>query len=137
MSDRTKRTDKADRNTLLDYLQRRNESQLEELRLRLGVDKFHLRWSGVTLNQQAIDLIEYLEQQEAGLQRLQELLERDKSDVPIPECPYRGLFAFQEEHAEFFFGRSTFINDLVQAVKIKPLVAVVGASGSGSSYGIG
>ncbi|MGB7440069.1 MAG: AAA family ATPase [Coleofasciculaceae cyanobacterium] len=123
-----------DRNTLLDHLQKRNESQLEELRLRLGVDKFHLRGSGVTLNQQVIDLIEYLNQQEQGLQRLQELLELEKSAKnSLPECPYQGLFAFQEEQAKFFFGRSKFINDLVQAVRTKPLVAVVGASGSGKS----
>ena len=122
------------RNTLLDCLQKRNESQLEELRLRLGVDKFHLRGSGVTLNQQVIDLIEYLDQQEQGLQRLQELLELEKSAKnSLPECPYQGLFAFQEEQAKFFFGRSEFINDLVQAVRKQPLVAVVGASGSGKS----
>lgn len=135
-----------DRNILLDRLQKLNESQIEELRLRLSVDKFHLRWSGVTLNQKVIDLIEYLAQQEQGLQDLQDLLEQDgivETDS-IPTCPYRGLLAFQEKHAEFFFGRDAFINDvvedgavvrqgLVQAVKTKPLVAVVGASGSGKS----
>ena len=51
----------------------------------------------------------------------------------LPVCPYRGLFAFQEEHAEFFCGRDLFIQELVRAVEIKPLVAVVGASGSGKS----
>jgi uncharacterized protein YjbI with pentapeptide repeats len=49
------------------------------------------------------------------------------------DCPYRGLFAFQEEHVEFFFGRDIFTQGLVQAVQTKPLVAVVGASGSGKS----
>ncbi|MBW4474462.1 MAG: ATP-binding protein [Stenomitos rutilans HA7619-LM2] len=62
----------------------------------------------------------------------------------MPPCPYQGLSAFQEENAEFFFGREAFIEDvvredggvrqgLVNAVKTKPLVAVVGASGSGKS----
>ncbi|KAM3108453.1 nSTAND1 domain-containing NTPase [Phormidesmis sp. 146-33] len=62
----------------------------------------------------------------------------------MPSCPYQGLSAFQEENAEFFFGREAFIEDvvredggvrqgLVSAVKTKPLVAVVGASGSGKS----
>lgn len=62
----------------------------------------------------------------------------------IPSCPYQGLSAFQEENAEFFFGREAFIEDvvreeggvrqgLVNAVKTKSLVAVVGASGSGKS----
>jgi len=51
----------------------------------------------------------------------------------IPLCPYRGLFAFQEEDAHLFFGREEFTRDLVAAVKRKPLVAVVGSSGSGKS----
>ncbi|XQQ05672.1 MAG: ATP-binding protein [Leptolyngbya sp. IPPAS B-1204] len=51
----------------------------------------------------------------------------------LPDCPYRGLFAFHEEHVEFFFGRDVFTESLVQAVETKPLVAVVGASGSGKS----
>ncbi|MEC4814157.1 MAG: hypothetical protein SAK29_12910, partial [Scytonema sp. PMC 1069.18] len=51
----------------------------------------------------------------------------------IPPCPYRGLFAFGEEDAHLFFGREEFTQKLVKAVKRKPLVAVVGASGSGKS----
>jgi WD40 repeat protein/energy-coupling factor transporter ATP-binding protein EcfA2 len=51
-------------------------------------------------------------------------------DLP---CPYRGLFAFQEKDARFFFGREHFIERLVTAVERKPLVAVIGASGSGKS----
>ncbi|NER32491.1 MAG: AAA family ATPase [Oscillatoria sp. SIO1A7] len=53
--------------------------------------------------------------------------------APVPDCPYRGLFAFQEEDAEFFFGREQFIEDLVADVRAKPLVAVIGPSGSGKS----
>lgn len=51
----------------------------------------------------------------------------------LPESPYQGLSAFKEEDAPFFFGREKCINELVAAVKRKPLVAVVGASGSGKS----
>jgi WD40 repeat protein len=51
----------------------------------------------------------------------------------IPPCPYRGLFAFREEDAHLFFGREQLTWDLVAAVKRKPLVAVVGPSGSGKS----
>ncbi len=51
----------------------------------------------------------------------------------IPPCPYRGLFAFREEDAHLFFGREKFTEDLVAAVTTKPLVAVVGSSGSGKS----
>jgi len=61
------------------------------------------------------------------------------ADVPetslehIPPNPYRGLSAFGEEDAEFFFGRDTFIEQLLAAVLKKPLVPVIGRSGSGKS----
>ena len=48
--------------------------------------------------------------------------------------PYRGLLAFREQDAPFFFGRETFIDRLVAAVEGEaPLVAVIGPSGSGKS----
>ncbi|MGF1524850.1 MAG: CHAT domain-containing protein [Leptolyngbyaceae cyanobacterium] len=50
-----------------------------------------------------------------------------------PPCPYRGLFAFQEKDARFFFGREQVTLTLLAAVKQKSLVAVIGASGSGKS----
>ena len=48
-------------------------------------------------------------------------------------CPYRGLFAFQEDDAPLFFGRERVIQTLVRAVNRQSLVAIVGASGSGKS----
>jgi type II secretory pathway predicted ATPase ExeA len=48
-------------------------------------------------------------------------------------CPYRGLLHFREEDAPFFFGRESAIDELSKAVARIPLVAVVGASGSGKS----
>ncbi|WP_019503834.1 CHAT domain-containing protein [Pleurocapsa sp. PCC 7319] len=51
----------------------------------------------------------------------------------IPPCPYRGLSAFREEDAHLFCGREEFTANLLKEVKSKPLVAVVGASGSGKS----
>ncbi|MDJ0619727.1 MAG: CHAT domain-containing protein [Calothrix sp. MO_192.B10] len=48
-------------------------------------------------------------------------------------CPYRGLYAFREQDAHLFFGREEFTQNLVAAVRKKPLVAVVGPSGSGKS----
>ena len=51
----------------------------------------------------------------------------------IPPCPYRGLFAFREDDAKFFFGREKFTEQLLSAVKRQRLVAVIGASGSGKS----
>jgi hypothetical protein len=56
-----------------------------------------------------------------------------RAEQPIPECPYQGLSAFREEHEQFFFGREAFTGQLVAAVKRKPLVAVIGSSGSGKS----
>ena len=47
--------------------------------------------------------------------------------------PYRGLFAFQEQDAPFFFGREAFTELLVESAHRQPMVAVVGPSGSGKS----
>lgn len=49
--------------------------------------------------------------------------------------PYRGLKFFDEADAPFFFGRETFVNDLVQRLteQCKNFVAVIGPSGSGKS----
>ncbi|HWT01986.1 MAG TPA: TIR domain-containing protein [Pyrinomonadaceae bacterium] len=48
-------------------------------------------------------------------------------------CPYRGLQAFDEEHAELFFGREGDIQRLVEKLKTTRFLAVLGASGSGKS----
>ena len=53
--------------------------------------------------------------------------------ISIPPCPYLGLAAFREDNAAYFFGRETFTNRLWQGVHHKPLVAVIGPSGSGKS----
>src|SRR5512139_1898865 len=48
----------------------------------------------------------------------------------VGACPYRGLSAFQEADAQFYFGRETFIDALERAVSTRKLVAViVGSSG--------
>ncbi|MBW4626739.1 MAG: pentapeptide repeat-containing protein [Brasilonema octagenarum HA4186-MV1] len=51
----------------------------------------------------------------------------------IPPNPYLGLSAFDEKDAAFFFGRETFTEELFQMTHQQPLVAVIGASGSGKS----
>jgi WD40 repeat protein/class 3 adenylate cyclase len=49
-------------------------------------------------------------------------------------CPYRGLAAFRESDAQFYFGREAFIDALEQTIKSKKFVAVIlGSSGSGKS----
>ncbi|MHB8645163.1 MAG: nSTAND1 domain-containing NTPase [Thermomicrobiales bacterium] len=48
-------------------------------------------------------------------------------------CPYQGLEAFDEESAEYYFGREADIQRLVEKLKGGRFLAVVGASGSGKS----
>ena len=48
-------------------------------------------------------------------------------------CPYKGLDVFEEEDAEFFFGRERLVEDLVSRVKQSRTVFVIGPSGSGKS----
>jgi DNA-binding SARP family transcriptional activator/tRNA A-37 threonylcarbamoyl transferase component Bud32 len=47
--------------------------------------------------------------------------------------PYRGLSSFDEADAERFHGRDAVVDELVAAVETRPMVVVVGASGSGKS----
>ncbi|QWF82443.1 nSTAND1 domain-containing NTPase [Amycolatopsis sp. CA-230715] len=47
--------------------------------------------------------------------------------------PYRGLEPFDERHADFFFGREDDLQRLSDAVARRPLVAVMGHSGTGKS----
>ena len=52
----------------------------------------------------------------------------------VGESPYRGLAAFREADAPFFFGREEFTNRLETAVRQSSMVAViVGSSGTGKS----
>ena len=48
-------------------------------------------------------------------------------------CPYRGLHAFREEDARFFFGREVFSERLLGASSTDPMTAVIGPSGSGNA----
>ena len=49
------------------------------------------------------------------------------------QCPYRGLFHFGPDDAEFFFGREVFVEELFAATQIRNFIPVLGASGSGKS----
>lgn len=53
--------------------------------------------------------------------------------LPVTECPYRGLLAFEPEDREFFFGREQVVQELLGVLAPGRLLAVVGASGSGKS----
>jgi len=49
-------------------------------------------------------------------------------------CPYHDLLPFQEEDANFFFGRKALVDELVEQLRLNPhFLAVVGSSGSGKS----
>jgi WD40 repeat protein/DNA-binding SARP family transcriptional activator len=59
---------------------------------------------------------------------------RVRTGQSVGPCPYRGLLAFGEADAPFFFGRDAFVDRLHHAITLPPhIVAVVGASGSGKS----
>lgn len=47
--------------------------------------------------------------------------------------PYRGLNKFYPEHSEWFFGRESEIQQLLEGIKQNDFLAVLGASGSGKS----
>ncbi|OUL36678.1 hypothetical protein BV372_06145 [Nostoc sp. T09] len=56
-----------------------------------------------------------------------------KAALDLKICPYRGLRAFAEEDAQYFFGRESLTQHLISQIAHKSFLAVVGASGSGKS----
>jgi tRNA A-37 threonylcarbamoyl transferase component Bud32 len=50
---------------------------------------------------------------------------------PIAENPYRGLRAFDAEHAAVFFGRQGEVTDILSRLAAEPWIVVAGRSGSG------
>ena len=56
----------------------------------------------------------------------------DVGDENLP-CPYRGLFHFGPDNAEYFFGRELFVEELFVATQSRNFIPVLGASGSGKS----
>ncbi|AFZ15246.1 WD-40 repeat-containing protein [Crinalium epipsammum PCC 9333] len=57
----------------------------------------------------------------------------DKEGLDLGICPYKGLRAFGEEDAQYFYGRENLTQQLINQVAHKSFLAVVGASGSGKS----
>ena len=51
-------------------------------------------------------------------------------------CPYMGLQSFKEGSAEYFYGRETLVQKLINQISHKTSIAVVGASGSGKSSAV-
>jgi energy-coupling factor transporter ATP-binding protein EcfA2 len=54
------------------------------------------------------------------------------ADDNLP-CPYRGLFHFSPNDAEFFFGREVCTKEVFAATQTRNFIPVLGASGSGKS----
>ena len=60
----------------------------------------------------------------------------DRSSLDLGICPYMGLKAFDEDSAEYFYGREPLVQKLLNQIDRKLSVAVVGASGSGKSSAV-
>ncbi|RKH03078.1 serine/threonine-protein kinase PknK [Corallococcus sp. CA053C] len=58
---------------------------------------------------------------------------RFSRELRVDESPYAGLSSFQEADADRFFGRTREIAALVNRINDRPLLAVVGPSGTGKS----
>ena len=56
----------------------------------------------------------------------------DAADENLP-CPYRSLFHFGPDDAEYFFGREIFVEELCKATQTRNFISLLGASGSGKS----
>jgi WD40 repeat protein/uncharacterized caspase-like protein len=54
-------------------------------------------------------------------------------ELDLGLCPYMGLRAFAEENAQYFYGRESLTQTLVDELRHRSCLAVVGASGSGKS----
>ncbi len=52
---------------------------------------------------------------------------------PTTVCPFRGLQAFGSDDAQWFFGRERLVAEVVARLVTRPVLCLVGASGSGKS----
>jgi len=66
-------------------------------------------------------------------QHVKALPEPDGEADASLSCPYRSLFHFGPGDAEYFFGRESFVETLVQAIQTRNFIPLLGASGSGKS----
>ncbi|MBW4524765.1 MAG: caspase family protein [Phormidium tanganyikae FI6-MK23] len=68
-----------------------------------------------------------------GTQNILEVFPGQQLSQGLDARPYRGLQAFTENDAVFFYGREAITQQLLQAIQRQSCLAVIGASGSGKS----
>jgi WD40 repeat protein/class 3 adenylate cyclase/tRNA A-37 threonylcarbamoyl transferase component Bud32 len=112
-------------------------------RLRGQADAGQIFLSSVSADLVAARLPEGCELVDVGPHRLKGLAAPERihalkgpgveAPLPVTDCPYRGLLAFETEDRAFFFGREDVVRDLLDRLTPGRLVALVGASGSGKS----
>jgi formylglycine-generating enzyme required for sulfatase activity len=56
-----------------------------------------------------------------------------KGDAVVEDGPFRGLAAFDEKHARFYFGRELEIDAFLERLREAPHLPIVGPSGAGKS----
>jgi len=89
---------------------------------------------GTEPSEQTRELYRQIQNGEWGRGDASTIITPERPDIPLGECPYRGLAAFQEQDAANFYGREGFVEQLLVTLQRGPLVAgVVGSSGSGKS----
>jgi hypothetical protein len=70
-----------------------------------------------------------------GTRRTAFVVPADQLELAWPPMarPYKGLAAFQESDARYFYGRERYVDELAGKVLRVPLIAVLGRSGAGKS----
>ncbi len=64
---------------------------------------------------------------------LRDMLVTGRRGLLSSEGPFRGLLPFTERHAGLFFGREAEVAAFVERLRVQPVLAVVGPSGTGKS----
>lgn len=64
---------------------------------------------------------------------LERIAQPTRPGRPVSGNPYRGLQPFESEHSLLFFGRDSEVSTVIERLRVRPLIAVVGDSGVGKS----
>ena len=73
------------------------------------------------------------EQESAIAQLCADLKRPLPAPTPPPDCPYPGMKPFGMGDRDRFFGRDQEINELLESLRLRPFITVIGPSGSGKS----